>query len=388
MVTEKMVSVFLRALQNIQYGNMAVTLPNGQTHHYQGTKPGPQAIFQIHDHCVVKNLVLQGDIGFAEDYRAGHWDSPDIAALIEVCLRNATALHAYIYGNRLRQMLARFAYRLMPNNKRGSRKNIQAHYDLGNAFYALWLDPSMTYSSALYAHENQDLTQAQQNKYHRIWQQLGEDPQHILEIGCGWGGFAEHACQNNAQRITGITLSPAQHQYAGQRLAAQTQADIQLTDYRDVQGRYDAIVSIEMFEAVGERYWRTYFDKIKALLTRTGQAVIQTITIDEAHFADYRRSGDAIRSYIFPGGMLPSPERFEHNARQAGLRLINRHAFGQDYARTLLSWLDRFDAQTAAVQAQSFDQPFIRLWRFYLAFCAGAFAAERTSVMQATLCHA
>ena len=171
-------------------------------------------------------------------------------------------------------------------------------------------------------------------------------------------------------------------------MAEHTQVDIQLTDYRDVQGSYDAIVSIEMFEAVGETYWQTYFDKIKTLLARQGRAVIQTITIDEAHFAEYRRSGDAIRSYIFPGGMLPSPERFEQYARQAGLRLINCHRFGQDYARTLLSWLDRFDAQKNAVQAQSFDQSFIRLWRFYLAYCAGAFAAERTDVMQVTLCHA
>ena len=332
-------------------------------------------------------MVWQGDIGFAEDYRRGYWDSPDIANLIEFSLRNEQALQGYLYGNRWHQRLATLRYAFQRNSRQGSRKNIQAHYDLSNAFYALWLDPSMTYSSALYQHEDDHLTDAQNHKYDRILQQLGDCPKRILEIGCGWGGFAARALQAGVDNLTGITLSSAQYDYARQRLK-HTAADMQLIDYRDLQGRYDSIVSIEMFEAVGKHYWRTYFDKIKHLLSRQGRAVIQTITISDDHFADYQNSGDAIRSYVFPGGMLPSPSRFRQVAEQAGLHFTNSHTFGQDYARTLRCWRQRFDDQTAAIQALSFDTAFIRLWRYYLSFCAGAFAAKRINVMQVTLAHA
>jgi cyclopropane-fatty-acyl-phospholipid synthase len=378
---------FLRALQYVQYGSLQITLPNGRQHQFTGTQPGPQAVLQLHDKRVIRNLAWRGDIGFAEDYRQGRWDSPDIAALIEFSLRNEQALAGYLYGNRWLQSLMTLRYWLQRNNRRGSRHNIQAHYDLSNAFYALWLDAGMTYSSALYPDQNVSLAEAQDHKYDRILQQLGNRPQRILEIGCGWGGFAARALQSGTEYLTGITLSSEQHQYARQRLDS-TAADIQLTDYRDLHGNYDNIVSIEMFEAVGEGYWRTYFDKIKHLLSQQGRAVIQTITIRDEHFAAYRRSGDSIRSYIFPGGMLPSPNRFRQVAEQAGLTLADSHTFGQDYARTLRCWQQRFDAQTEAIRALAFDTAFIRLWRYYLGFCAGAFAAGRTNVMQVTLTHA
>ncbi len=387
MITEKMTSGFLRALQHVQSGSLQVTLPNGQQYQFTGSQPGPQAVLQIHDNRVIRNLIWQGDIGFAEDYRQNHWDSPDIANLIEFSLRNAQVLQNYVYGNRWRQYLATLRYVFQRNSRRGSRKNIQAHYDLSNAFYALWLDPGMTYSSALYQQADDNLEDAQNHKYDRILQQLGNNRQRMLEIGCGWGGFAARAQQAGTDRFTGITVSPAQYEYARQRLRHSTDA-IQLTDYRDLQGSYDSIVSIEMFEAVGKRYWRTYFDKIKHLLSQQGRAVIQTITISDDHFAEYQRSGDAIRSYIFPGGMLPSLSRFRQEAEQAGLRLTDNYSFGQDYARTLRCWQQRFDAQTTAIRALSFDTAFIRLWRYYLGCCAGAFAAGRTNVMQVTLTHA
>ena len=381
--------LFLNALEKIDCGTFTVELANGHSYSFSGSQKGPNADIKLHDDAVITNVAARGDIALAHDYRFAKWESKDIASLVDFFLRNEHSLHRYISGSKLMQLFAKLSYFFTQNTKKGSRKNIHAHYDLGNDFYALWLDPTMTYSSALFAHPNDDLATAQHRKYDRILEAIGQTPQSVLEIGCGWGGFAERCAEQHNHAFKGITVSSSQHEYASRRLNTKTNnIVIDLEDYRDLQNSYDAIVSIEMFEAVGEKYWRTYFQKIKSLLKAHGKAVIQTITIADTHFAQYRKQGDAIRSYIFPGGMLPSVEQFTHHATEAGLVINDIYQFGDDYARTLSLWLERFEAQADKIRALRFDESFIRLWRFYLAACAGAFRAKRTNVMQVELCHA
>jgi len=278
---------------------------------------------------------------------------------------------------------------LRVNTRRGSRRNIMAHYDLGNDFYGAWLDPSMTYSAACFESDTQDLVQAQQAKYRRILNQLQARPgQHILEVGCGWGGFAAFAAQEFGCKVTGITVSPAQLAYAQQRAQREgfaDQVEFLLCDYRDVQGRFDHIVSIEMFEAVGERYWPAYFDKLQRLLEPAGKILIQTITIRDDLFASYRRGTDFIRSRIFPGGTLPAPGLFHVQASRGGFEVTDDYAFGADYTRTLRIWEQRFMAQQSHIQHLGFDERFIRLWRFYLAYCQAGFMAGNIDVRQFTL---
>lgn len=388
MLKDKALTLFLRSLEHIEFGRFALELPDGRAYQFEGREAGPQAHLRLYDVQVIVNMMVRGDIAFADDYRHAKWDSDNLATLIEWALRNDKALRRYLFGNVVGRVVAKLSYLLKMNTRRGSRKNIHAHYDLGNDFYALWLDDSMTYSSALFKNNHDSLEAAQCHKYDRILEHVGYSPQHILEIGCGWGGFAEHGTEQASHRVRGITISPAQYKYARKRLKDRArQVNIKMEDYRDSKGAYDAIVSIEMFEALGEAYWRTYFKKIKSLLKPKGRAVIQAITIDDAYFADYRRGGDAIRSYIFPGGMLPSPTRFKYEARRAGLRFADTFYFGQSYARTLDEWLLRFNRQERAIRALNFDEPFMRLWRYYLCACSGSFRARRTDVMQAELRH-
>jgi cyclopropane-fatty-acyl-phospholipid synthase len=283
-------------------------------------------------------------------------------------------------------MLSALFYLFRLNTIKGSKKNIHAHYDLGNAFYSLWLDPSMTYSSALYQSEQDSLTQAQYNKYDRMLDCINHQSGRLLEVGCGWGGLAERAIHKGDYDIKGITLSEEQHDFAQARLGKDVK--IVLEDYRHQTGLYDHIISIEMFEAVGERFWPTYFQKLKSLLAKNGKAVIQTITINEHDFPNYRKGGDFIRSFIFPGGMLPSVSRFKQEAEKAGLKAHEPYKFGHDYARTLETWLENFDKQKQQVRALGFDDGFIRLWRFYLAACAAGFRTNKTDVMQMELTHA
>ena len=301
-------------------------------------------------------------------------------------LENKAAMNRLVTGNRMYRIFAMMSYLLRLNTVKGSKKNIHAHYDLGNGFYELWLDPSMTYSSAYYKSDTETLIQAQHNKYNRMIDCMNTNSGRLLEIGCGWGGFAERAIDRGDFDIKGVTLSEEQHAYAQERLGQG--ANIALEDYRHQTGLYDRIISIEMFEAVGERYWSTYFEKVKALLTKDGKAVIQTITMNEDDFSSYRKGGDFIRSYIFPGGMLPSVSRFRQEAAKAGLKCDNEFMFGQDYGQTLEVWLHNFDTQKQKIQNLGFDDGFIRLWRFYLAACAAAFRTEQTNVMQVELAHA
>ena len=377
---------FLATLEHLQFGSLTVVEPDGSSHCFAGPNPGPDAIFRLHTWEVMRNAMHRGDIALGEDYIAGKWDTDSIEALFSVFLLNMDVLEKdYAHGN----MLSRLGFNiynkfLHRNSKAGSRQNIEAHYDVGNAFYKLWLDDTMTYSSALYAGAESDLLTAQRSKYGRILEHVN-DASSVLEIGCGWGGFAEEAARQS-RNVTGLTISPSQHAFAKNRLG--DKADIRLQDYRDCDGLFDAIVSIEMFEAVGEQYWPVYFKTVSERLKRGGKAVIQTIVIDDKYFEGYRTRSDFIRHYVFPGGMLPSARRFIEEAAGAGLKCLDVFAFGQDYARTLREWTQRFEAKREDIMSMGYSEAFIRNWRFYLGICAATFAVNRTSVMQVELVHA
>ena len=296
-----------KVLDRAQCGSLKLTTPDGASHYFGGTLAGAEAQMTIYDWRCFTLFASKGDTGLAEAYRDGWWDSDDICAVLLFGLENETYLKSIIHGGGFVNLTANVLYSLRQNTLRGSRKNIQAHYDLGNDFYSLWLDPTMTYSAALYNNDNEDLIQAQNNKYDRIIDRLDQLSGHVLEVGCGWGGFADRATDRKDRdyHVKGITLSDEQHKYAKVRLGER--ADIVLEDYRHQTGKYDNIVSIEMFEAVGEKYWPTYFDKLQSLMSDKGQAMVQTITIADEHFERYRKGGDMIRTPIIPGGKLPSP---------------------------------------------------------------------------------
>ncbi len=377
--------VFKR-LDQMESGALTVVTPDGKKRSFGGKGQGHVATIEIRDWNVISNLIQRGDIGFAEDFRAGRWETDDLVALTCLGLDNRPVFDRMLSGSALSRSMSMLSYLTRMNTLKGSRKNIHAHYDLGNDFYKLWLDPTMTYSSAIYKSDDESLEIAQHNKYDRIVDQFDTMSGSILEVGCGWGGFAARASERGDFGIKGITLSDEQHAYATQRLGSN--ANIVLEDYRLQSGKYDHIVSIEMFEAVGERFWGTYFSKLSSLLKSNGKAVIQTITMNEHDFPRYRKSGDFIRSYIFPGGMLPSPTRFKEEAAKAGLTSAEGFFFGQDYAKTLEKWLETFDAKKAEILALGYDEQFIRLWRFYLAGCSAGFRSGRTDVMQIELTNA
>jgi cyclopropane-fatty-acyl-phospholipid synthase len=373
------------ALTNIVEGQVFVKLPDGREITFKGSKPGRVATLIIKDFAFIKRVLSQGDIGFAEGFMAGEWDTPDLAALLEVFSENLDLMPTLMLGGPLWMAINKFRHKfLKKNTKTGSKKNILAHYDLGNGFYARWLDPSMTYSSAVYEAEGQDLTAAQMNKYRALAEKVSLKPgQTVLEIGCGWGGFAEFAAREYGAHVTGVTISNEQHAYATERLATAGLShltDIQLIDYRDITGQFDAVVSIEMFEAVGEQYWATYFDKVNAVLKPGGKAALQIITIDERLFEEYRGRADFIQSYVFPGGMLPSVPRLQKEVERAGLVWQSAAAFGVSYAETLAVWGKNFLAEWLSIRELGFDERFRQLWRFYLAYCEAGFRTGRIDV--------
>lgn len=386
MLTQKISDQLFKKLDHLDSGSLKLITPDGKERTFGGKKNGESATLALHDWSVVRNMVSKGDVGFADDYRSGKWETDNLTALTTLGMMNRQSMKDLISGRRFSKAFEMLSYLLRTNSVKGSKRNIHAHYDLGNDFYSLWLDPSMTYSSAIYRDENEDLTSAQNNKYDRIIDCLESETGNILEVGCGWGGFAERAINRGDYTVKGITISNEQHDYATKRLGEN--ANIALEDYRHQSGKFDHIVSIEMFEAVGEKYWSTYFQKIKSRLNANGKAVIQTITINDDDFESYRRGSDFIRSYIFPGGMLPSPSRFEQEANKAGLTINNPFYFGQDYARTLEAWLHNFDKKRHDILSMGFDEGFIRLWRFYLAGCIAGFRTDKTNVMQVELSHA
>lgn len=393
----------LSILSRLENGAVSLTLPDGQQ---QLLGEGPQrAAMTLNDLGLFEQTFARGDIGFAESFMRGEFDTPDLAALLTLLADNRKVIESALYGNVWKLIGYRLLHLLRANTRAGSRRNIMAHYDLGNDFYKLWLDPTMTYSSALFTDETrraldlrdpaqsvEQLSEAQRNKYRRIVKHLAiPEGARILEIGCGWGGFAEVATLEAGANLRGLTLSPAQLQWAQQRARDKgfaDKAEFVLRDYRDEREKFDFIVSIEMFEAVGKRYWPAYFKQVRDLLKPGGRAVIQVITIDDALFARYVRGTDFIQRYVFPGGMLPSPSVFREQARRAGLRVEEDLAFGLDYADTLAIWHQRFNAVLDTVRAQGFDETFIRLWQFYLAYCEAGFRAGSTDVHQYTLGHA
>jgi cyclopropane-fatty-acyl-phospholipid synthase len=377
------------AAENWQYGALTFELPSGREVRIQGARSGPQARLVVRDFRFVSRVLSAGDIGLGEGFMLGEWDTPDLSALLEALTANLDKLHRLLVGGVAAQVINAVSHALNRNSRAGARRNILAHYDLGNAFYARWLDPSMTYSSARYDRPGQSLSEAQRNKYVSLARQIGLGPDnHVLEIGCGWGGFAEFAAGEVGAKVTGITISPAQYEFARRRLFEKglaERADIRLVDYRDVEGRFDRVASIEMFEAVGEAYWPAYFGKIRDVLSPGGRAGLQIITIRDELFAGYRRRADFIQKYIFPGGMLPSESRLKEETERAGLEWSGIVRFGQHYADTLAEWARRFEAAWDEIRGLGFDERFRRLWRFYLGYCEAGFRTERTNVVQLSL---
>ena len=385
----------LQLLSQLRSGYLKITLPNQERKEFGNPADALHAEIHILDWSVFKQVMSHGDIGFAESYIRGQWNTPDLKALLELAIRNRTILEKAIYGNWYGSIFYRIKHWLRDNTKSGSRKNIHAHYDLGNAFYTLWLDPTMSYSSAWFSEgDKQSLAEAQRAKIQRILDSIGSQASdHILEIGCGWGGVMEEALRSDIA-ITGLTLSTEQKAFADARLNnIQTSNgitpafEVRLQDYRDCQEQFDGIVSVEMFEAVGEKHWPEYFETIAQCLKAGSKACIQTIVIAEDLFERYRRNTDFIQQYVFPGGMLPSRESFKASAAQAGLRIEQEFAFGSDYAKTLCLWRDSFNHKLQEVRQLGFDEAFIRLWNFYLMYCAAGFTERNIDVVQFTLSH-
>ena len=385
----------LSLLSQLSSGHLKMVLPDGNIREFGNKSDALHAELQILDWSVFKQVLSHGDIGFAESYIRGEWNTPDLKAILELAIRNRTILEKAIYGSWYGSILYRIRHWLRDNSKTGSRKNIHAHYDLGNAFYTLWLDPTMSYSSAWFSEgEKQSLADAQRAKINRILQSLDTKAgDHILEIGCGWGGVMEEALRSNTA-ITGLTLSTEQKAFAEDRLKkVQSQVEhsnpfeVRLQDYRDCQEQFEGIASVEMFEAVGEKHWPEYFQTIAKCLKPGGKACIQTIVIAEELFERYRHNTDFIQQYVFPGGMLPSRTSFKESAAKAGLQIEGEFAFGADYAKTLCLWRDNFNQKLDEVHGLGFDEAFIRLWNFYLMYCAAGFAERNIDVVQFTLSH-
>jgi cyclopropane-fatty-acyl-phospholipid synthase len=377
---------FINLLGRIGAGEISVVFPNGSQRTFANReRGGPRAVLRITRTRALRRLALGGDIGFAEAYMDGDWESPDLTALLELALLNEA--HAGEFEPNLAQRLVNsIRHRLRRNTPGGSRRNIAYHYDLSNAFYRLWLDEGMSYSSALFERDDQPLAEAQATKNRRLADTLGLRPGHrVLEIGCGWGGFAVMAARDYGCRVVAITLSRAQRDYAEDQVQAAGLGDrveIRLQDYRDVRGEFDRVASTEMFEAVGERYWQLYFRLLRDRLADGGRAALQVITIDERRFATYRQRPDFIQKYIFPGGMLPSPAALRQQAAGAGFQLDDEAWFGTSYARTMAEWQRRFQRAWIDIEPLGFDRRFKRMWEYYLAYCEAGFRAGSIDVGQ------
>ncbi len=370
-------------LSRIHTGRLTIITPSGIRLSH-GSSGGPEGVVILHRWRALRRLLFQGDIALAEAFMDGDWDSPDLPALIELGGQNMPTLSGAMDAHWLQRLRNRFQHRLNANTRRGSRRNIRHHYDLGNAFYRAWLDSGMSYSSALFNEPAQTLEAAQTAKQQRAIALLDTQPdQHVLEIGCGWGGQAEQLVRLAGCRVTGVTLSPAQLQYASGRLAEpaiESRINLDLQDYRDVPGQFDRIISIEMLEAVGEAYWPSYFSTLRDRLKPGGLAVVQAITIAEDQFEGYRRCTDFIQQYIFPGGMLPTISEIRRQTEKAGMKLRSMETFGASYARTLAEWRRRFHAAWPEIERLGFDTRFRRMWDYYLSYCEGGFRAGTINV--------
>lgn len=383
-----------KALLTAKFGSIHFRFPDGQTIKFDSGHPGPNADLDIHDYAFAGKGLAGGDVGFAEAYMDGDWSTSDLTAVLEYFSANFDALGGgtLARGQAFIRWINNLRHKLNRNSKRGAKRNILAHYDLGNDFYEAWLDKTMTYSSALYTDPEMSFEAAQSAKYDAICQSIGvAEGKEILEIGCGWGGFAEHAAKTYGAKVTCLTISDAQAAYARERMAQEDLEDkveIRIEDYRDHQGKYDGIASIEMFEAVGEAYWPSYFEKVQSCLKPGAKACLQIITIDDELFQSYRERADFIQRYIFPGGMLPSEKALRDQLNTASLGLEETRYFGLDYARTLALWSEAFNRKWPELKSTKFDESFRRMWNFYLSYCEAGFRNGRINVGQFTIGHA
>ncbi len=366
-----------RYLSKVLKGRLCVEFPSGAYQEFEGMEPGPQAFMKMKNLRLLPRMLLCGDLGMAESYMAGEWKTTDLTELLKLGSVNSTALKQVYVKTGLARNLDRIRHVRRKNTPNGSRRNITAHYDLGNNFYCKWLDQNMSYSSALFEKFNEPLEVAQRRKYLRIAEKLGLKPgQQVLEIGCGWGGFAEIAAAEFGCNVVGLTLSNEQAAFANARMAnlqLSKKVEIRLQDYREVEGSFDKIVSIEMFEAVGQEYWQTYLEVLTRCLKLGGQAALQIITIDNDRYASYQNDPEFIQRYIFPGGMLPSPEVLGKALNQAKLKITNAFYFGKSYAETLRRWDQTFQANWPEIKKLGFDERFYRMWRYYFCYCEVGF---------------
>ena len=370
----------------LRRGTLDVTLPDGRTVRLGGAEPGPAAVMTITSYGFASRLLNGGDIGIAEGYLHGEWDTPDLTEFLYLFCVNHDLIQAMLGDNPLMRFVQIVRHWFNRNTRRQARRNIYAHYDIGNAFYSAWLDPSMTYSSALFEGDTTDLTAAQHNKYRRLAEAIDLQPgQKLLEIGGGWGGFAEYAAKTYDAHVVGLTISQEQCEFARKRIenaGLSDKVEIRFQDYRDERGQYDRIVSIEMIEAVGEQFWPKYFSQLRDRLLPGGLAGIQAITIQDRFFQTYRREVDFIQRYVFPGGMLPSPQILKTLGERFGVPVIRERIFGQDYAKTLATWRNNFRAAWPNLKPLGFDERFRRLWEYYLAYCEAGFLSGNIDVRQ------
>ncbi len=371
-------------------GRLDFVLPDGRRFRVEGKAAGPVAELTVHNADSFARLIREGDLGFCDAYLDGWWSTPDLQALMDlVQLPENDMVNDGFPGMGLVRFYERMRFWLQGNSKAQAKKNIHYHYDLGNAFYRLWLDETMTYSSAIFRSGQESLEAAQVEKYRSMVDEMGAKPgDHVLEIGCGWGGFAEYAAKERGLQVTGLTISQAQYDFAVERmerLGLSDRVTIKLQDYRDERGMYDGIASIEMFEAVGEKYWPVYFNNLRDRLKPGAKATLQIITIADKRWDVYRKSVDFIQKYIFPGGMLPSPAVLRAEVEKAGLRVAGSIEFGESYSQTLRRWHDTFNDRWDEVARMGFDDRFRRMWNFYLTSCAGAFQGGNCDVTQITV---
>ncbi|SIT00115.1 cyclopropane-fatty-acyl-phospholipid synthase [Roseivivax lentus] len=370
-------------------GRIDFVMPDGRVFRAEGRNPGPVSELRIHNPDLFARLIREGDMGFCEAYLDGWWSTPDLMAFMELVHADNEDIYDGFPGMKLVKLYENLRFWWLSNSKRQARKNISHHYDLGNDFYGLWLDDTMTYSSAKFETGQESLERAQEQKYASMIDEMGAKPgDHVLEIGCGWGGFAEYAAKERGLRVTGLTISQAQFDYAQERIrraGLEDRVEFKLQDYRDERGTYDGIASIEMFEAVGEKYWPVYFDTVKARLKPGAQATLQIITVQHRRWHVYKRSPDFIQKYIFPGGMLPSPVVLREQVARAGLDVVRSIEFGESYSQTLRRWHDTFNEKWDEVARLGFDERFRRMWNFYLTSCAATFSSGNCDVTQITL---
>jgi cyclopropane-fatty-acyl-phospholipid synthase len=382
----RMVRLALGYGSKLQRGTLDVTLPDGRSVRLGGNGPGPAAAMNVYDFAFASRLLRGGDIGIAEAYLHGEWDTPDLTQFLYLFCVNQDWMQTMLIGKPVMRYVQIVRHWFNRNTKWQARRNIYAHYDIGNAFYSAWLDPSMTYSSALFEDDTPDLTAAQNNKYRRLAEAIDLRPGHkLLEIGCGWGGFAEYAAKTCGANVVGLTISKEQRDFARQRIhraGLAEKVEIRLQDYRDERGHYDRIASIEMIEAVGEQFWPKYFSQLRDRLLPGGLAGIQAITIQDSLFQAYRREVDFIQRYVFPGGMLPSPQILKSLGDTFGVPVIRERIFGQDYAKTLATWRNNFREAWPHLTPLGFDDRFRRLWEYYLSYCEAGFLSGNIDVRQ------